>query len=715
MESLDVNCTNTCLATGIITHRIVTQVPSFTLGYYRRETTLLSKVQADVLRTKNEEEAVKKSQEIKNEVQAKSTTPQTNKRSRTRRRRTEGTSEPTSSEASSESNDASSMGLSSSEEIDENLSYGSGMDDQYGMARKQPGTTGTCYVNQLPYLHPACINERRDSSNTTNSAANSTNATVVRRALQLSEPSDHRHRYLNIASEEYKQQQQKVQERLDRIESNNIFSYCPVAEDPCKWLAIAWEVPLGPRPLGELLIAIVALQWTIFTILLWLWLPTIARAILQRIVRCVSALKERTERYKTDPTLQSQGKWGQQKQLCLIRIKRVGENWMSCCMKTHRNVLLCGAKLGCVDPLSIPSILGSNENEDSDSDDSEFDAVEAIRIAEKNKSQKLWDQLVHALSKAVQRKKTVVNLSRMYIEKLPSIASAGKMTFQELNLSENVMKNIDLASPLLTLKGLMRLFLMDNSLLSLPDMTALTSLVLLDVDGNDLGRGQLNDCVLPNSLERLYMNRNALLTFPECTLSLDSLQWLYLAHNKMTDVSEAIPKPVGDEKDEQGKALLSSCGLSCRLKRLVLSHNSITKIPLHISSLCQLEELWMSENRIVKLPETLCLLSNLHVLLMDDNLLQTLPKDLGLLTNLVELDVHTNHLTSVPESLLEVSTVEKLIFRNNSITDLPHWVGNLKTVKYLDYTKNSIPVDCAQETLTRLKINNPYVVEAKFF
>ena len=38
LENLARNCSNECLRTGVITHRILTQLPSFDYGYYRRET-----------------------------------------------------------------------------------------------------------------------------------------------------------------------------------------------------------------------------------------------------------------------------------------------------------------------------------------------------------------------------------------------------------------------------------------------------------------------------------------------------------------------------------------------------------------------------------------------------------------------------------------------------------------------------------------------------
>ena len=92
-----------------------------------------------------------------------------------------------------------------------------------------------------------------------------------------------------------------------------------------------------------------------------------------------------------------------------------------------------------------------------------------------------------------------------------------------------------------------------------------------------------------------------------------------------------------------------------------------------------------------------------------------MPEDIGNCQNLIRLDANANNIMKLPESLVKIKTIETLIFSNNSITDLPNWVTHLSTVKYLDYTKNSIPVDNANETIVRLKKNNPYIVEAKFF
>jgi hypothetical protein len=156
---------------------------------------------------------------------------------------------------------------------------------------------------------------------------------------------------------------------------------------------------------------------------------------------------------------------------------------------------------------SVLFLLFKKNKKNVDSDDSDFDAAEETRKLEQLKKQKLWDQLVHAVTKSIKRNKNDINLSRMNITKLPNVRKRGHELFAEVNLSENKIKKIEITSPLLTLSNLLHLFLMDNSLLSLPNMTSLSSLVLLDVDGNDLGRGKLKNMYKFNCLREFSQKK----------------------------------------------------------------------------------------------------------------------------------------------------------------------------------------------------------------
>lgn len=678
LQSMEINCTNNCLKTGHITHRILTKRPSFYFSYYRREPTLLATVESDERKAERLRQAINST--AVNDVNGMT-------------KKVPGTTE----------------------------------DDVYGMARKVPGTIGTCYVNALPKYHPACLNNARNAARrSSNNASNATNSSsmMIMSELKSKTESELGSELGSESRSEWKSESgnkeldmDEKQREMKKISTNSMFSYCPMAEDPCEWPAVSWDVPLGFRPLSTVLIAVLSCQYSLLFILLWLWSPRILRSIVKNIMSCVSSMKDRTEKFKTNPSLQK-GRYAKHKQLMFLRFQHCGESCMICCVGTHRRILIIGSKCGLVDEHLIDRMVGSiggNEYDDSENGDEEdFDAAEAARKIDRDRKQKIWDQLVHAVSKAIQKQKKNVNLTRMNIESMPEIMNTGNEIFLTINLADNIMKNLN-NSVLLSLTRLKQLFLMDNNLLSLPDMTTMLSLTLLDVDGNDLGRGPgLESCVLPKSIERIYMNRNSLTKFPECLTCLHECQWLYLAHNRLADISAAIPPPKGD-KDENGDVKLTSCGLSTNLTRLVLSHNEITRLPEEIGCLCKLEELWVTQNHLLELPATLCRLGKLKSLATDENRLKQLPLEIGNLTKLVELNAHTNKLTAVPESIVDIETIETLNFCNNSIIDLPHWVGNLKTIKFLDYTKNSIPVDCAQETMSRLKKNNPYVVEAKFF
>tara|TARA_B110000090_G_scaffold117761_1_gene131097 strand:- start:924 stop:1961 length:1038 start_codon:yes stop_codon:yes gene_type:complete len=342
--------------------------------------TLLEKVKADALKTittekeKIEREEQAKVQRNKEEKVGKKLAAQEEEKSKRENTRAKNREEDQKTgkrmRRRNEDEDLRNVGVASTGEDFTGINYGNGNNDMYGMARKQPGTVGTCYVNGLAYYHPACVNIRREERNnkpesnaTMNNQTNGTAAVQGRRQYANGNDNEYQlnqRRYLNTAKEK---EQKKIQKRLDRINTNNMFSYCPAAIDPCKWFSVAWEIPVGPRPIGNTLIILLTVGWSIFTILLWMWCPTIARAILKHIMSCVNALKSTTENYKNTS---NQTKCGNLKQLFLLKIKDYGEVGVKCCVHIHRHILLCGAKIGCIDSKLIPSILGWNE-EDSDS------------------------------------------------------------------------------------------------------------------------------------------------------------------------------------------------------------------------------------------------------------------------------------------------------------------------------------------------------------
>lgn len=376
--ALDSNCTSNCIQTGIITHRILTKKYSFEKGYYKRETTLLSEIQADLKRIEEnerikeeeiekrkmeEEESLKKKQEEEKKRKDKIASGGRRflkkiKKNAINRRTNNNKREDELEKAGAASQNRDSYAK---------LLYNDGMDDQYGLARKKPGTIGTCFINQIPYYHPACVNDRREKkkainivSNHTNSM-NSTNRTLFATPL-FSGGGGYSGGRLLLTSEEREEIEKK--ELLDRINKNSHFSYCPEGEDPCQWVSVTWEIPLLTRPLSTLLIVLLTIFWCIFAGLFWLWLPTIVRSTTRKIQLCVQNFKNKTELYKAQNQM-NQTFYGKQKQICFIRLKNTGEIMMFCCMKCRRKILLCGAKIGLVDPKLIPSILGFHSN-DSD-------------------------------------------------------------------------------------------------------------------------------------------------------------------------------------------------------------------------------------------------------------------------------------------------------------------------------------------------------------
>ena len=328
LQSMDINCTNTCLSTGIITHRILTRRPTFALPWYMRFPTLISTVQAD-------ERRAERLEKLRPTILSPSSAQEQQKQKQP--------ADVSGTDVADATGAAATQGLRQMNGNNEG-------DDVYGMARKTAFETATCYLNPLPYYHPACIIQRRDalyvnSSNITNiTATNHTNSSSIYNRRFLIEDVD--------ALEDAVQKEKEKLKLKVLSAANSLFSYCPEAEDPCKWPSLSWDIPTGPRPLGKVLIIILSCQWSFFVLLLWFWFPRIARSIVQSISKCVASLKERTERFKTNPLLRV-GKCAKQQQICFLRMTSWGEGCVRCCSNLHRSILICGSKIGLVRRLCL--------------------------------------------------------------------------------------------------------------------------------------------------------------------------------------------------------------------------------------------------------------------------------------------------------------------------------------------------------------------------
>ena len=101
-------------------------------------------------------------------------------------------------------------------------------------------------------------------------------------------------------------------------------------------------------------------------------------------------------------------------------------------------------------------------------------------------------------------------------------------------------------------------------------------------------------------------------------------------------------------------------------KKLDLSNQGLTKVPMSVFSQTDLEELNLSHNTL-------------------DGALQS---QVGQLKNLKVLNLSNNNFTGVPAEVGQLKNLEVLNLSHNKLTGLPSELGNLSKLKLLDISGN---------------------------
>ncbi|KAE9000398.1 hypothetical protein PR003_g18744 [Phytophthora rubi] len=188
------------------------------------------------------------------------------------------------------------------------------------------------------------------------------------------------------------------------------------------------------------------------------------------------------------------------------------------------------------------------------------------------------------------------------------------------------------------------------------------------------------------------------------------------------------------------------------LKKLVISHNCLTRIPSGIQDLIHLEELDVSHNQLTRLPSCLQttttltavrasynfiqtfspklwklreiryldlshnrlkelpyvegdlkllretrewqvgvgLLVGLEVLLLNDNRLIEVPKSIEKCGALTLLDLSNNQLTSLSDEIPALTSLERMVLHHNALRSLPEAMGDLSSLRELDLAHNRL-------------------------
>ncbi|EGG17880.1 leucine-rich repeat-containing protein [Cavenderia fasciculata] len=335
---------------------------------------------------------------------------------------------------------------------------------------------------------------------------------------------------------------------------------------------------------------------------------------------------------------------------------------------------------------------------------------------------KMGGNLSSDLKSSKYRKREIVDLRKMEIDKLPP--TIGALLCKELLLAENDLTT--LPEEIGKLSNVQVLDVSKNRITSIPleieELSHMVSLTELDLKVNPplsyvpslanlrqlkkLSIRNLQISHLPmgvgllSELQELDMRDNPQLKeVPYDIGTLINLQRLDLFGNNM----RIIPREIGN--------LINLQSLDLRQNQLLIDN-----IPQELGRLVNLKKLSLSGNRLVALPAEVCTLTNLKELECANNQLQALPNEIGQLVALTKVNFSANKLTTLPASIGDLVELQLADFKSNEIADLPETLGGWKNVTKIDLSHNmltELPWELGQleGTLTILDVgHNPLTI-----
>lgn len=128
------------------------------------------------------------------------------------------------------------------------------------------------------------------------------------------------------------------------------------------------------------------------------------------------------------------------------------------------------------------------------------------------------------------------------------------------------------------------------------------------------------------------------------------------------------------------------------LKKLDLSHNGLTQLPVELCTLSLLEALDVSHNELASLPQALPgLRMSLKKFYLAHNLLKSIPSSFGTLVNLNQLNLHRNNLSdSCSDTLAKLTALESLDLGGNCLTNFASPLSTLENLSYLCLSSNPL-------------------------
>ncbi|MBR6800307.1 MAG: leucine-rich repeat domain-containing protein [Eubacteriaceae bacterium] len=205
-----------------------------------------------------------------------------------------------------------------------------------------------------------------------------------------------------------------------------------------------------------------------------------------------------------------------------------------------------------------------------------------------------------------------------------------------LDLSRNDLTNVP--SFIFELDGLKSLNLSDNEITSIESFGEKSSLEELYMENNLLK--SLPDMTPLGALQTLSVSKNELESFPEGISVLSSLTSLAVANNNLTVLPD----------------LSGFTGLTV----INLEGNELTSFPAGIGSMKDLVQIDLSNNKIKSIPQEVFSLEKLSAMFLSFNELEKIPHELADMPSLAVLDISMNHIDKNADSDIILTLTEHM-------------------------------------------------------
>eukprot|EP01090_Pellita_catalonica_P017580 TRINITY_DN5339_c0_g1_i1.p1 TRINITY_DN5339_c0_g1~~TRINITY_DN5339_c0_g1_i1.p1 ORF type:complete len:790 (-),score=123.42 TRINITY_DN5339_c0_g1_i1:52-2421(-) len=186
------------------------------------------------------------------------------------------------------------------------------------------------------------------------------------------------------------------------------------------------------------------------------------------------------------------------------------------------------------------------------------------------------------------------------------------------------------------------------------------------------------------SVKWVDLSHNKLTDFPEILAVFDNIQKLELRGNKIRECPLALGHLKGlthlDLSGNNVSQISEAIGYCQNLQILNLSNNAISEIPASIGYLTVLEELRLSGNRLGGIPTTIGHMKYLEVVDLNGCDLDSLPEQLTCCYRVLELNLGNNRLAQLPRFMGGMTRLCDLTLSDNKLNDLPVSMGLINSL-----------------------------------